>query len=143
VFAMGDGITSLAVLAQSRFGTPDPSPDVIKRMGKKVEAMLQELYDETWKLLEEHRDEVLSIAAALEDRKTISGNEIVEIMGSEPGSRAHTREGTWRTIDPGRALEANPVSDGGGGADANGSANGSVGGAAEEDVEIVERAAEE
>ena len=128
VFAMGEGITSLAVLAQSRWGTPDPSPDVIKRMGKKVEAMLQGLYEETWELLDEHRQQVLQIAGALEDRKTISGDEIVQIMDSSPGSRANAREGTWRTIDPGRTLEALKVTPSSSrpAVDANGNPNGEV-----------------
>ena len=149
VFAMGDGITSMAVLAQSRWGTPDPSPDVIKRMGKKVESLLQELYEETWELLEEHRDEVLQVAAALEERKTISGEEITAIMGNEPGTRAHTREKTWRTIDPKRAIEAHGTAsdeeadEDDDDASPNGRANGKAAGVLDDGVEVSERASEE
>ncbi|MDH3498515.1 MAG: AAA family ATPase [Acidimicrobiia bacterium] len=106
VYGMGDAVSSLAVMAAGRYGTPDPSPDVIKRRGKGVEAILQRLYEETHALLDEYREKVLAVAAALEDRKTLSGSEISEIMGSEPGVLGHGRTGTWRMIDPNRALEA-------------------------------------
>ncbi len=106
VYGMGEAVSSLAVLAAGRYGTPDPSPDILKRRGKGVEEILQQLYQETHDLLVEHREKVLAIAAALEDRKTLSGAEITDIMGSEPGSLAHGRSGTWRRIDPNRALQA-------------------------------------
>ncbi len=106
MFGMGDSISSLAVLAAGRYGTPDPSPDIIKRRGKGVERILQHLSETTQALLEEYREQVLAVAAALENRKTLSGAEIAEIMGTEPGSLAHGRSGTWRGIDPNRALEA-------------------------------------
>ena len=103
---MGTNVSSLAAMGQARFGTSDPSPDILRRMGPKVEGLLQELYDRTEVLLEEYPNKVLAIAAALENRKTISGDDITEIMGSEPGILAKDREGTWLQIDPNRALLA-------------------------------------
>jgi cell division protease FtsH len=106
LYGMGDTLSSLAAMGQARFGTPDPSPDILRRMGPKVEGLLQELYDRTEELLEEYREKVLAVAAALEERKTISGDDIAEIMGTEPGVLAKDREGTWMRIDPNRALLA-------------------------------------
>ncbi len=123
LYGMGDNISSLAAMGQARFGTTDPSPDILKRMGPRVESLLQELYDRTEVLLEEYRDKVLEVAAALEERKTISGDDITEIMGSEPGVLAKDREGTWLQVDPNRALNA---TGNGEVADSNGEVNGEV-----------------
>jgi hypothetical protein len=54
-------------------------------------------------LLEEHRGQVLAVAAALEEKKTISGAEIAEIMGSDPGSLTRDRDESWTIADPNRA----------------------------------------
>jgi ATP-dependent Zn protease len=106
LYGMGDNITSLAALGQARFGTSDPSPDILRRMGPKVESLLEELYERTDLMLREYREKVLEVAAALEERKTISGDDITEIMGSEPGALAKDREGSWLRIDPNRAILA-------------------------------------
>ena len=106
LYGMGDRISSLSAMGQARFGTPDPSPDILISMGEKVEALLQELYDRAEALLDEHRDDVLAVAAALEERKTISGDEIEEIIGAEPGSANQDLEGSWMSADPNRALLA-------------------------------------
>jgi len=106
LYGMGDRISSLAALGQARFGTTDPSPDILKQMGPKVEGLLEELYERTGVLLEEHKREVLAVAAALEEHKTITGDDITAIMGTEPGVLAKQREGTWLQIDPKRALRA-------------------------------------
>jgi ATP-dependent Zn protease len=106
LFGMGTGISSMATLADSRWGTSDSAPDIIEHMGEEVETMLQALYVRTEALLADHQDEVLAIAAALEERKTISGAEVAQIMGSEPGTLADRQAGTWRLIDPNRALAA-------------------------------------
>ena len=106
LYGMGDNISSLAAMGQARFGTTDPSPDILKRMGPRVEGLLQELYERTEVILEEYREKVLEVAAALEEHKTISGDDITEIMGTEPGVLAKDREGTWLQVDPNRALNA-------------------------------------
>lgn len=106
LFGMGTGISSMATLADSRWGTPDPAPDIITNMGEEVEEILQRLYQRTEALLADHADKVLAVAAALEEKKTISGAEVAAIMGSRPGQLADEQAGTWRLIDPNRALEA-------------------------------------
>jgi len=102
VFGMNDTISSLAAMGQARFGTPDPSPDILKKMPAEVEEVLKRLYDETWELLEAHQDAVLAVAAALEDHKTISGEEIAAAIGLPAGHLARGHE-TWTTADPKRA----------------------------------------
>ncbi len=106
VYGMGSAIASLASLSQSRFGTDDPSPDIIEHMPDQVEGLLQELYQETWDLLDRYQDKVLAVAAALEERKTIAGEEITEIVGVPPGTEALSKPDSWHTIDPTRAVSA-------------------------------------
>ncbi len=106
LYGMGDRLSSLSTMGQARFGTTDPSPDILRSMGDQVEDLLRDLYEKTEELLDEHREQVLAVAAALEERKTISGDEIAEIMGTDPGSAVKDSDGTWLSIDPNRALIA-------------------------------------
>ncbi len=71
-------------------------------MPSEVEEVLKRLYDKTWELLEEHQDAVLAVAAALEEHKTISGDEIETAIGLPAGHLAHGHE-SWTSIDPQRA----------------------------------------
>ncbi len=103
VYGMDESIVSLAALAQGRFGTPDPSPDILQKMPEDVERLLQRLYEKTVDVLEQHRDMVLAVAAALEEKKTISGSEIEEIIGSPPGSLAEHHSAGWTKAVPKRA----------------------------------------
>ena len=103
VFGMDETILSLAAMGMARFGTPDPSPDILKKMPREVEAVLQRLFDRTQALLDEYQDAVLAVAAALEEKKTISGDEIAEILGTEPGILADDHGEGWTAIDPKRA----------------------------------------
>ena len=103
LFGMSDQIASFAAMGQARFGTPDPSPDILKRRQEAVEEVLRQLYERTQGLLEEHADKVLAVAAALEEHKTISGADIAEIMGSEPGVLAEGHQESWTLADPKRA----------------------------------------
>ena len=64
--------------------------------------MLKRLYDKTWELLDEHQDAVLAVAAALEEHKTISGEEIETAIGLPAGHLAHGHE-SWISADPQRA----------------------------------------
>jgi ATP-dependent Zn protease len=113
LFGMGQGLSSLAALSLGRFGTDDPSPDIIKEMSHEVEGLLKKLYDETWQLLDRHREQVLAVAAALEERKTLSGDDIAEIMGVDAGSEALDRTAAWHSVDPKRGrmttVEAEPL----------------------------------
>jgi ATP-dependent Zn protease len=106
LWGMGDRISSFAAMGQARFGTPDPSPDIIKRMGPQVEELLRDLYAKTEALLDQYQEKVIAVAAALEERKTVSGDDITAIMGTEPGTLARERESSWLSIDPNRALRA-------------------------------------
>lgn len=100
VYGMGDGITSwLGLPQQTAWQTPDPTEKVIGHMHDRVERRLKDLYQQTWDLLDSHRDRVLAVAAALEERKTISGDEVAAIMGSEPGSRVSHQPSGWNLID--------------------------------------------
>jgi hypothetical protein len=49
-------------------------------------------------LLGEHEDKVLELAAVLEEKKNISGEEVAEIMGSAPGSRTMREPRGWQAI---------------------------------------------
>jgi cell division protease FtsH len=101
VFGMGTGITSLAGLPQNVISqTPDPTGKVVRRLADRVEQRLQELYDEVYELLEQHRDDLVRLARVLEERKTISGDEVAEVMGSPAGSwTAHFPQG-FAAVNP-------------------------------------------
>jgi len=87
VFGMGPGLTSLAGLPEHVIAqTPDPTEKVVGRMADRIESRLKVLYDEVYELLEEHRNDLVRLALVLEDKKTISGEEVTEVMGSEAGS---------------------------------------------------------
>jgi hypothetical protein len=70
----------------------------VARRTDEINTKLSELYDKTWNLLDEHREEVLRIAAVLEEKKTISGDEVASIMGSPPGVRAMREPKGWQVI---------------------------------------------
>jgi ATP-dependent Zn protease len=95
VFGMGSGLTSLAGLPEHIITqTPDPTDKVVGRMSDRIEKRLKDLYDEVYELLEEHREDVVRLARVLEEKRTISGEEVAEVMGSESGSwTAHQPEG--------------------------------------------------
>jgi hypothetical protein len=58
--------------------------------GQRVEAKLRELYDRTWRLLEDNRVEVLAVAHALETHKTVTGDDIAAVI---QGTRGPTVDG--------------------------------------------------
>jgi hypothetical protein len=66
---------------------------------------LETLYQRSWDLLDEHREQVLALAAVLEERKTISGDEVAEIMGSPPGARSMREPTGWSAVDERTAEE--------------------------------------
>jgi cell division protease FtsH len=53
--------------------------------GKGVEVALQELYDRTWRLLEDNRAEVLTLGHALETHKTITGDDVAAVLEGTQG----------------------------------------------------------
>ena len=120
VFGMGDGLTSLAGLPEHVIAqTPDPTDKVVGRLSDRIERRLQTLYDEVYDLLDQHRDDLVRLSNVLEEKKTISGEEVAEVMGTEAGSwTAHQPEGFAATdLEKIRAtLSGNgPSGDGGNG----------------------------
>jgi cell division protease FtsH len=88
VWGMGDQLTSHLALSQAYVGNaPDPSESILKSLGEQVETRLKDLYDDVYRLLEEHREGVMKIAAELVERKTISGDDVTELLEVEPGAR--------------------------------------------------------
>ncbi len=90
-YAMGDTIASRSVnLSSLRPGAMAIESGADRSLfdtefGKSVEAKLRELYDRTMALLEEHRDDVLTIAHALETYKTITGDDVEAIIEGREG----------------------------------------------------------
>ena len=90
-FAMGDTIASRSVTLAGLRGPVQPAETGADRslfdteFGKSVESKLRELYDKTTALLEEHRDDVLTVAHALETYKTITGDDVEAIIEGREG----------------------------------------------------------
>lgn len=90
-YAMGDTIASRSVnLSSLRPGAMAIESGADRSLfdtefGKSVEAKLRELYDRTMALLEEHRDDVLTVAHALETYKTITGDDVEAIIQGREG----------------------------------------------------------
>jgi cell division protease FtsH len=90
-FAMGETIASRSVTLAGLRGPVQPAETGADRslfdteFGKSVEAKLRELYDQTMALLEEHRDDVLTVAHALETYKTITGDDVEAIIEDRAG----------------------------------------------------------
>ena len=101
VWGMGDQLSSFLGLSQSAVGAgPDPTDRVLRSLGPQVERKLRVLYDEVNALLEEHREQVLLLAGVLVERKTISGDDVAEIMGTPQGSRTIHRPQGFIAFDP-------------------------------------------
>lgn len=90
-WAMGDSMVSHAVTkANLRQGAQPVETGADRNMwdgefGKRVEAKLQRLYEETWDLLEANRRHVLAVAHALESMKTITGDDVGAIIDGTKG----------------------------------------------------------
>jgi ATP-dependent Zn protease len=90
-FSMGDTIASRSITLAGLRGPVQPAETGADRslfdteFGKSVEAKLRELYERTMALLEEHRDDVLTVAHALETYKTITGDDVEAIIEGREG----------------------------------------------------------
>ncbi|HEX5936729.1 MAG TPA: AAA family ATPase [Actinomycetota bacterium] len=89
-YGMGDTIAARSVtLAGLRGATPaETGADrslFDTEFGKSVERKLQELYDRTMTLLQDHRADVLRLAHALETYKTITGDDVEAIIEGRAG----------------------------------------------------------
>ena len=104
-FAMGETIASRSVTLAGLRGPVQPAETGADRslfdteFGKSVEAKLRELYDRTMALLEEHRDDVLTVAHALETYKTITGDDVEAIIEGRRGPE-HRRAALSRLAVP-------------------------------------------
>jgi len=98
-WGMGIGLVSYAGTSTNASGGPDyPVSVALRARRDQIENSLTELYDRTNKLLAKNRDKVLELAAALEDKKTISGDEVSEIMGSVPGEQVMREPVGWQSV---------------------------------------------
>ena len=87
---MGDTIASHSVNVASIRGAQSVETGSDRNMfdgefGKQVEAKLRELYEATWKLLEEHRGDVLAVAHVLETHKTVTGDDVAAVIDGTVG----------------------------------------------------------
>lgn len=98
-FGMGSSLTSAMGTRQNAGGGPANAVSISLRENREaIEKSLAHLYDEVAGVLDEHRDKVLELAAVLEQRKNISGEEVSEIMGSPPGSRTMREPSGWQAV---------------------------------------------
>ncbi|MDP8958216.1 MAG: AAA family ATPase [Actinomycetota bacterium] len=93
-WGMGEGITSLFLASRHLLGPgADPTQTVLTQMNERVEKRLARLYREVEELLEAHKDQVLRLADVLEERKTISGDEVAQILDVPAGLYASGHNG--------------------------------------------------
>jgi ATP-dependent Zn protease len=98
-FGMGTSLSSSMNTRETGMGgQANPVSTALRERKAEIEANLEGLYARVAELLEEHQDKVLELAAVLEEKKTISGEEVSEIMGSAPGSRAMREPKGWQVI---------------------------------------------
>ncbi|HEX6148028.1 MAG TPA: AAA family ATPase [Acidimicrobiia bacterium] len=98
-YGMGQSLSSTMNTRETGTGGPaNPVSTALHERRAEIEAGLEDLYRRVGELLEEHQDKVLELAAVLEEKKTISGEEVSEIMGSAPGSRAMREPRGWQAV---------------------------------------------
>ncbi len=98
-YGMGKGLSSAINTRETGMGGPaSPVSIALRERREQIEASLADLYDRVGELLEEHQDKILELAAVLEEKKTISGEEVAEIMGSSPGSRTMREPKGWQAV---------------------------------------------
>jgi ATP-dependent Zn protease len=98
-YGMGQSLSSAMNTRETGAGGPaNPVSTALNERKAEIEAGLEDLYRRVGELLEEHQDKVLELAAVLEEKKTISGEEVSEIMGSAPGSRAMREPRGWQAV---------------------------------------------
>ena len=89
VWGMGNNITSMDSLPRHALDQPpDPTDNITHIMSEQVEQGLQALYNDVYNLLDEHKSAVFNVAVRLQEKKTISGREVAEIIGIEAGAVA-------------------------------------------------------
>ncbi len=87
VWGMGDNLASSSGLPQHALDQPpDPTGKIARTMNAQIEHRLHRLYDEVYDMLDEHKTAVFNVAVRLQQKKTIPGDEVAEIIGLEAGS---------------------------------------------------------
>ena len=87
VWGMGDNIASSAGLPRHALDQPpDPTDRIVETMSQQIERQLRRLYDEVYEMLDEYKAAVFNVATRLQEKQTISGNEVAEIIGTEAGT---------------------------------------------------------
>jgi ATP-dependent Zn protease len=100
-WGMGVGLVSYAGTVTGATGGPDyPVSVALRARRDQIEEILKELYDRVDHLLAQNRDKVLELAAVLEEKKTISGDEVSEIMGTAPGEQVMREPVGWQSVTP-------------------------------------------
>jgi ATP-dependent Zn protease len=98
-FGMGTSITStMGTRVNEAGGQASPVSIALRERRKQIEQNLSVLYGQVEGLLGEHQDKILELAAVLEEKKNISGDEVAEIMGSSPGSRTMREPTGWQAF---------------------------------------------
>ena len=98
IWGMGDQKISMAVNETGMGQAGNPAAAAVARRRDEINTHLESLYERTWNILDDHREDVLRIAAVLEEKKTISGDEVSSIMGVPPGQRAMREPKGWQVI---------------------------------------------
>jgi hypothetical protein len=98
-YGMGKGLASAMNTRESGMGgNANPVSTALREQREAIEESLEALYERVDVLLEENQEKILELAAVLEEKKTISGDEVAEIMGSDPGSRAMREPSGWQAV---------------------------------------------
>jgi ATP-dependent Zn protease len=98
-FGMGTSITStMGTRVNEAGGQASPVSIALRERRKQIEDNLSVLYEQVDALLGEHQEKILELAAVLEEKKNISGDEVAEIMGSSPGSRTMREPSGWQAV---------------------------------------------
>jgi ATP-dependent Zn protease len=98
-WGMGKSISSTSGTRSNESGGPaNPVSTALRERREQIEERLEVLYNQVAVILGEHEDKVLELAAVLEEKKQISGEEVAEIMGSDPGSRTMRQPKGWQTF---------------------------------------------
>jgi ATP-dependent Zn protease len=98
VWGMGDQLVSYTIDQTAVGQASNPAAVALQRNAEQINGRLNDLYEQTWELLDEHRDKVLTLAAVLEERKTISGDDVTAIMGTPPGERPMRQPQGWYAV---------------------------------------------
>jgi ATP-dependent Zn protease len=98
-YGMGKALASALNTRESGMGGPaNPVSTALREQREPIEESLEILYERVRVLLEANQEKILELAAVLEEKKTISGDEVAEIMGSAPGSQTMREPSGWQAV---------------------------------------------